>query len=200
MTNNTPNFKTQIKRVINHFMRGLLLILPLFGTVYAIYLVGKFLYSALDIGVPGLGIAVFVLIVTIAGYFSTSFLFRAIGDSIEYLIFKAPLLKLVYTSIKDMLKAFVGKKKMFDQPVLVKANSTDQIFRMGFITKENVEEITEGNFVAVYIPMSYSFSGNLHFVPRELITPLPNLPAADAMKFIVSGGVTTIDEKDAGEN
>jgi uncharacterized membrane protein len=106
---------------------------------------------------------------------------------------KAPLVKVIYTSLKDLLSAFVGKEKKFNQPVLVKINGTDEIMRLGFITQEDLTFIgIEDRFVAVYFPHSYNFSGNLLIVPRKNVIKVSG-PSAEVMKFIVSGGVTDLD-------
>ena len=61
-----------------------------------------------------------------------------------------------------------------------------------FITKKDLSEVGIKDLVAVYFPHSYNFSGNLFLVSADNITPLPNFKSADAMKFIVSGGVTDL--------
>jgi uncharacterized membrane protein len=103
--------------------------------------------------------------------------------------------KVIYSSLKDLFSAFVGdKKKMFSQPVMVMLFKEAGIQKLGFITKQDLEIIGVKGMAAVYFPHSYNFSGNLYLVPKENITVLHDFPAADAMKFIVSGGVTEIEK------
>jgi uncharacterized membrane protein len=112
---------------------------------------------------------------------------------LEGLFGQTPITKLMYSSIKDLFSAFIGdKKKMFSQPVMVMLFKEAGICKLGFVTKENLSSLGLNDLVAVYFPHSYNFSGNLYLVPRENITPLPKMQGADAMKFIVSGGVTEI--------
>ncbi|MEG1573365.1 MAG: DUF502 domain-containing protein, partial [Bacteroidales bacterium] len=104
-------------------------------------------------------------------------------------IVKLPFIKLIYTSIKDLMSAFVGKKKKFTEAVMVKASKESDLYKLGFITQTDLAFLgLSEKMVAVYLPHSYAFSGNLWLVPAENITPV-QANAADVMKFIVSGGV-----------
>ncbi|HNP99199.1 MAG TPA: DUF502 domain-containing protein, partial [Bacteroidia bacterium] len=96
-----------------------------------------------------------------------------------------------------LVEAFVGEKRRFNKPVLVRLEKDNDINRIGFITQEDLSEIGLGkDKVAVYLPFSYSFAGELIVLPRENISPI-NASGTDMMKFIISGGVTEIkDGKD----
>jgi uncharacterized membrane protein len=105
-----------------------------------------------------------------------------------------PLVKTLYSSTKDFLSAFVGSKKRFNQPVLITINKENNIQQLGFVTQEDLSElkIASGR-IAVYVPLSYSLSGNLLIVPVDHITKV-DASSTEVMKFIVSGGVTDIEE------
>ncbi len=193
MSENRPN---TFKRLLGFFLRGLLVVAPAFVTVYAIVKVVQILDSLIPGAYPGLGLLTFLIGITAIGYYSSSFLFKQFLDWIESLFYKAPVTKLIYGSIKDLFGAFVGDKKTFTQPVMVMMFKESGIQKLGFITQKDLSEIGIKDMVAVYFPHSYNFSGNLYIVPKENITLLPNFPAADAMKFIVSGGVTELSAKE----
>ncbi len=90
------------------------------------------------------------------------------------------------------MSAFVGKDKKFTEPVLVKVNKDSDLEKLGFITQHDLTELgIEAGKVAVYLPHSYNFSGNLFIVPSANVKPL-NVNSAEVMKFIVSAGVTSI--------
>ena len=94
--------------------------------------------------------------------------------------------------MKDLMRTFVGKKKGFDQAVLIKLYENSTIERIGFITTEDLTSLNiKTEKVLVYLPHSYAFSGQLFVVDRSYITPIEN-PPAEIMKLIVSGGVTEI--------
>ena len=103
------------------------------------------------------------------------------------LIDKTPLLKLIYSSIRDLLSAFVGKERKFNKPVLVKVNLISDLEKIGFLTQEDLEDLGIKDRVSVYFPHSYNFSGEMFIVPKEHVRPIDMSPA-DAMKFVVSGG------------
>jgi uncharacterized membrane protein len=108
---------------------------------------------------------------------------------------KVPLLKTLYTSIKDLLSAFVGTKKRFNEPVLVNVGSGGGLQKIGFITEKDLSDLGIPNTkIAVYLPHSYAFSGNLFIVDASAVSPI-DAKASDVMKFIVSGGVTNIDQE-----
>jgi uncharacterized membrane protein len=105
---------------------------------------------------------------------------------------KTPLLKIIYSSVKDLIEAFVGEKKRFTQPVLVTMTREPVIQRIGFVTENDLTNlgIPLGK-LAVYFPFSYGFNGQLFIVPAENVTPI-NASGTEMMKFIISGGVTEI--------
>ena len=112
---------------------------------------------------------------------------------ISRLIEKAPLIGIIYSSIKDLLEAFVGNKKKFTEPVLFKLSRESEVEQMGFITQRDLSLFgISKRKISVYIPFPYSFMGNLYIVPEDNITPLDISPT-QAMKFIVSGGVSIND-------
>jgi uncharacterized membrane protein len=113
---------------------------------------------------------------------------------------RTPLIKLIYTSIKDLMNAFVGSKKQFSRPVLVMIQKDPLIERMGFVTKDDVADLgLSDEKVVVYLPFSYAVSGEVVIVPKTAVTPL-NAKSADIMKLIISGGVTSVENSENHEN
>ena len=187
------------RRVFEYFLQGLLYIAPLAATLYVVYLAFGFVngltqdYIDKLIGfkIPGLGIILLFVFITLVGFFGQRLISKPFKVIIEKLLAKAPILQVVYTSIRDFLSAFVGKEKKFTQPVLVKVSKTVDLEKIGFLTSTDLGDLKIKDKVAVYFPHSYAFSGELFIVPTELITPLDINPA-EAMKFIVSGGISKI--------
>ena len=91
------------------------------------------------------------------------------------------------------MSTFVGKKKGFENAVLIKLYENSTIQRIGFITNEDLNSlgIKEGK-VLVYLPHSYAFSGQLFVVDRSYITPIDR-SSSEIMKLIISGGITEIE-------
>ena len=111
------------------------------------------------------------------------------------IIHTIPLLELIYSAIKDFFSAFVGKDKKFNKPVRFKINPNDQVYRIGFITNQNLQAMNATDLVAVYVPFSYTFTGETYLVAREALVPI-NIPASEVMKFLVAGGVAEINGDD----
>jgi uncharacterized membrane protein len=88
-----------------------------------------------------------------------------------------------------LLGAFVGDKKKFNKPVLVRINKDNNLHQIGFVTQADLTDLGLDDMVVVYFPHSYAFSGYHYFVAKENVKPL-NIPGPTAMKFIVSGGVS----------
>ena len=185
-----------MKKVFSYFFQGLVYLVPTVVTVYIIFKIFLFLdglvYDLLPVHYPGLGILIIFLFTSFVGIIGPFLLARPIVAFLEGFIEKAPLIKIIYFSVKDLLNAFVDNKKRFSKPVLVKLYGETDIYKIGFITQHDLHDIGVGNeMVAVYFPHSYAFSGNLFIVPIKNITPI-DMSAAEVMKFIVSGGVTKI--------
>ncbi|MCH7412637.1 DUF502 domain-containing protein [Belliella sp. R4-6] len=179
------------KRFIKYFFRGLLFVVPFALTVYVIVLTINFLDGIIPIPIPGLGILIMLGFITFVGYLASLFITKPLFDLFEKWVFKIPLINIVYTSIKDLMSAFVGDKKKFNIPVIVKLS--EGMSRLGFITQDNLSILEEDHLVAIYFPHSYNFSGNLYLVPRENVRILNNVKSSDVMKFIVSGGVSNLE-------
>jgi uncharacterized membrane protein len=142
--------------------------------------------------VPGLGLLVIFTVITLTGYFGTKYFRNPFFQYFERLIERAPLTKFIYSSVKDLISAFVGEKKRFNHPVLVTIERNSHIQRVGFITNDSLKSLDLGEeMVAVYLPFSYSFTGELVILPRENIKPI-DASGTNMMKFVISGGVSGI--------
>lgn len=190
-----------MKSLVRYFFQGLLILAPISITIYLIVFMVRKIGSWLDLfGItvhpyvdPLIGFVAAMLIIILFGMLGSSIVARPFLLMLERLVEKAPLIKTVYSSVKDMLSAFVGNKRRFNKPVLVLTNKEAGIYKLGFMTQSDLNELgILGNKVAVYLPYSYAFSGMLIIVSAENVTPV-SASAADVMKFIISGGVTEIE-------
>ncbi len=193
-----------IRRLVNYFLQGLLYFAPLGLTIAMIFVVFTWvddilrplIEDFLKIHIPGLGFVLIIIIITFLGYIGQTVVARPFKLIVERLIKRAPLLHMVYTSIRDFMQAFVGKEKKFNQPVLVKLNHASDIEKLGFVTQTDLSDLQIKGKVAVYFPHSYNFSGELFVVPAENVTPL-DVNSGELMKFIVSGGVSKMGSNEA---
>lgn len=184
-----------MRKLLSYFLNGLILVVPTTVTLYIGWQAFIILDGLIPFEIPGLGILLIFGFITVVGIIG-SYINDEIGHYLERMIKKAPLVNLIYTSVKDLLNAFVGKKKSFNKPVMVKIFEKSQVRRLGFITNDNALDLgIEDELITVYIPHSYAISGNLYLVPKRYVEPL-NVNAADLMKYTVSGGVTHVDESE----
>lgn len=181
--------KTFLGKIVRYFFNGTLFIVPLVATVYFIIEAFRWLDSRLALPYPGVGFAIILTAITLFGYFTTNFAFQTFSNWFDHLINRIPMVKLIYSSIKDLLAAFVGDKRKFNKPVLVTVNKENTIHRIGFITQSDLSEIGLPEMVVVYFPQSYAFAGDHFVVSRENVKPL-DISGSAAMKFIVSGGIS----------
>ena len=182
-----------MNRIATYFFRGILIVVPVAITIYILLLTFEWLDGILKIEYPGVGVAILLVTITALGYLASFFLTKPLFEYFEKLILKIPFIGLMYTSFKDMVAAIVGEKKKFDKPVIVQLDSEGSVFKVGFITQEDMDIKGLENMVSVYLPHSYAFSGNQFLVPRNRIKPL-DVQGQTAMKFIVSGGVSGFGE------
>jgi uncharacterized membrane protein len=199
------------------FFQGVVVLAPIGVTVWVVVSlfnwVDNFLPNLLNVLFPvqfaavngqipkvtGLGFLVALLLVLIVGWLSSLFFVERLVSVFDKVLEKTPGIKIIYSSVKDFLEAFAGNKKKFDQPILVNVDATD-VWRIGFITQNDSAHFGLADFVTVYVPHSYAISGITYIVAPTRIKKLPKgIGAAEAMKYVVSGGVTTMDETEEGE-
>jgi uncharacterized membrane protein len=186
------SLSAKARRLFNYFLKGLLISLP----IYATYRIIRGSLETLDAVLPfetiGLGFIIVISTITLLGFIGTTIITRPIIDLMDDLFSKIPLVKVIYTSIKDLIEAFVGDKKKFNKPVLVEL--TPGIFKPGFVTQDDLAFLGLPGLLAVYLPHSYAFSGNVFLVEKQKIKIYEG-ESGDLMKFIVSGGIIQNEDK-----
>lgn len=199
-----PQDKFDYSRLFQYFLQGLLVIAPVTITLYTIYWV----VSSIDNLIPifterdgtghiyvrnyGLGFLVIIVAICLIGYLSSFFIKLKLFNLFDSWMEKAPGIRFIYSTVKDFFEAFAGEKKKFNRPVLANIDDKD-VWRVGFITQTDMADFGFADYVAVYIPMSYSIAGHVYLVPQERVKPITNISATEAMKFAISGGVTKVD-------
>jgi uncharacterized membrane protein len=178
-----------LRRIARYFFSGTVFIVPLVATAYFIFVTFRWLDGLLQLPYPGIGFLIIFGAITAFGFFTSNFAFKAFADWFDHLMNRIPLVKLIYSAVKDLLGAFVGDKKKFNKPVLVTINKDNNLHQIGFVTQSDLTDLGLKEMVVVYFPHSYAFSGNHFLVAKENVKPL-NISGPAAMKFIVSGGVS----------
>ena len=178
-----------MKKLTRYFFEGLLFLVPLVATIYVLWLLFTKIDGIFRFKIPGMGFGVTIITVTIIGFIASNFLTKGLVRTMDKALSRLPLVKMIYTSIRDLTGAFVGEKKGFNKPVLVALAPGNAIQVIGFMTREDLDTLGLEGKVAVYLPQSYNFAGNLLIVPKEQVTPL-QAESGHVMAFIVSGGIT----------
>jgi uncharacterized membrane protein len=197
------NMKHPITRkLFAYLINGLVLALPIYITGFVLFTVFDSLDRILPVDhkYPGLGILILLVALIILGFLGAKIINDQIRNRFSKFLDRIPFIKTIYKSITDMLGAFVGNKKRFNKPVLVRLSKEHDVEVIGFVTDEDLQEIGEAQSgkVGVYVPMSYSFSGHLVIVPRSSVKPITG-NSLELMKYVVSGGVVEFEpEKNEG--
>jgi len=186
-----------MRRLLNYFLRGLVLVAPLAITAYVLWIVFVRIDGWLGLPVPGLGFLATIALITLVGFLGSNLITRGMVAIVDQALGRLPFVRLLYTSTKDLLNAFVGEKRRFDKPVLVRLSPESEARMVGFITQESLDRLGLPGYAAVYFPQSYNFAGNLVVFPSAHLEPL-DAASADVMAFIVSGGVTGVPAKRPG--
>ena len=180
-----------MRRLLNYFLRGLVLVAPLAITIYVCWIVFVRIDGWLGLPVPGLGFFITIALITLVGFLGSNLITRGLVAIVDHTLGRLPFVRLLYTSTKDLLNAFVGEKRRFDKPVLVRPSTESEARLVGFVTQDSLDQLGLPGYASVYFPQSYNFAGNLVVFPSSQLEPL-NAPSADVMAFIVSGGVTGV--------
>ena len=198
------------KKLLQYFLQGMLILAPVAVTAYALW----FIISTIDGWLPlfrtvddkgnvhvqnyGLGFLVIIVVIIAIGYFSSFFITGRVLGFVDRILQKTPGIKHIYGTTRDFFEAFAGDKKKFTQNVLANVDDND-VWRIGFITRDDMSDFGLREFVAVYVPMAYSVAGNVYIIPKSRVKPITQYSSTQTMKFTVSGGVTDLGEAENRE-
>ncbi len=178
-----------MKWMVKNFLRGLVIVVPIALTIYLLYEAFLRADRLLNLSIPGLGLGLTIVLLIVIGALASNFFVRKFLQITEALFTRAPLVRLIYASIRDLMEAFVGDQKRFNQPVVV--SLLDGVRTIGFMTQEDLSFLAMPGHVAVYLPFSYSVAGHVIVVPGTRVERLA-IDAASVMAFVVSGGVSRV--------
>lgn len=176
-------------RLLGYFARGCLLLVPVGLTLYILYFIVSTLDQFLGVPIPGLGLVLTLGLITAAGFLFSNVIGRQIYWLIDQLFARLPFIKLLYTSLRDLVNAFFGEKKNFGQPVSLRLSPESEVRLFGFLTRPELPALSLPTHVAVYVPQAYNIGGQVLIVPREQVEPL-DLPATELLTFMMSGGAS----------
>jgi len=191
-----------MSRITKLFLKGMVAILPLGLTLYLLYWIGitaeRTLGALLQrllpdvLYVPGMGVVAGFVAVLIVGLLMNTLLASELLGVGERVVTHIPLVKTVYSALKDVVSLFGGEKdRSMGKVVLVRWGS-EQSLIVGFLTRNKVDELGSSvadDLVAVYLPFSYQIGGFTVLVPRETVTHT-DMTAEEALRFTVTAGMS----------
>lgn len=197
-----------MKTIGKYILTGLITMLPVILTLYLLYwlavsaetLLGELIPHELYL--PGVGVATALLAAFTVGVLMHSQPVQRLFARGERIFYRLPLVKSVYSSIRDFLDYFSpARKKDFQQVVAVTLGDSD-IRLIGFVTQASPSQLPEAlqdtDSVLVYLPMSYMIGGYAVLVSRTAIQPL-NISMEEAMRFVLTAGVTGMPARDPSD-
>ena len=194
------------RRLTRTFLTGLFVLLPIMVTLAIVMwligiaetVLGAFIKVLLpgDAYLPGMGLVVSLLLIFIVGLLMQAIFFREVMKWVEDQLERIPLIKTVYSAVKDLTGFFSragGSARRFGQVVLVQIPNVP-IRMLGFVTLEDLDVLGLGpasgdECVAVYMPMSYQIGGYTALLPRAYLTPL-DMGMEEAMRFLITAGLS----------
>lgn len=176
------------RKVMNYFLRGAVITLPVVLTVWLVIAAVAWLDGLLGLPIPGVGLLIVLAGIVLIGVLATNVFTRAAIETFETILARLPLVRLIYTAARDLMNAFAGEHRRFNTSVRVRVDPDKDLWVLGFVTADDVSQLGLPNHVAVYIPQSYNFAGQLLVVPANQVVKI-DVAGSEQMKFIVSGGV-----------
>ncbi len=177
--------------LLKNFLRGLVIVVPIALTIYILWESFIRLDRLLAMPFPGLGLLILLVGTVLIGALASNIVGRNLLRLTEAVFTRAPIVRIIYAALKDLLEAFVGDKKRFDKPVSVSLTASADVRALGFVTQDDLAFLSLPGDVAVYLPFSYSVAGAMVIVPRERVTRL-EVNSAGIMALVVSGGVSRV--------
>jgi len=188
------------KSIGTTLLTGIITVLPIVLTLYLLYwmaitsedVMGGILQWALPrvIYFPGLGTIAGLVLIFLVGLLMKALLVRQLFAFGEGVLYRVPIIKSIYSAIRDMFDFFSPKKEHFGRVVIVTVNNMEMI---GFITQENPDRLPESlrnpDSVLVYLPMSYMIGGFTLLIPQKDIKPC-QMNMDEAMRFVLTAGIT----------
>tara|TARA_A100001015_G_scaffold296183_1_gene376135 strand:- start:778 stop:1389 length:612 start_codon:yes stop_codon:yes gene_type:complete len=199
------NKKSIFAKIRNNFIAGIVVLIPigitLYLTLFLIRISGKIIpkeinpNNYLPFDIPGVEIFIALLIITITGWLSLSFLGKKFFEIFNNILKKIPILRTIYSAIGQMTESFT-KTDNKQKSVVLLEYPRNGVWAVGFATKENeglIKNKVKEDLINVFVPTTPNpTSGFLLMVPKKDLIYL-DITFEQASKFIVSAGTTNID-------
>lgn len=178
-----------MRRFVGYFAQGCLALIPIAATLYILYAIITATDELLGVEIPGLGLLVTISLTTLVGFLISNVVGRRIYWLFDQVMTRVPFVKLLYTSIRDLIQTFVGEKKTIGRPVAVRFHDGAENRLLGLLTRDDLSALGLKDHVAVYIPQAYNIGGQVIAVPRSQVEML-DVSSSEMLTFMMSGGAS----------
>lgn len=192
-------------RLRNYFLAGLLLTAPIGITLYVAWKVVDYIDSAvtsliperynpntyLPFAVPGLGIVILVVVLTLLGFLTANFLGRMMVGVGERIVARLPVIRSFYSAVKQIFETVFSKQTQSFREVVLVEFPRKEMWALGLVIAKSAAEIQDKapeELFSVFIPTMSFTSGYLVFLPRRDMTTL-DMTVEECLKMVVSGGI-----------
>ncbi len=179
-----------MKRLVGYFARGCLALIPVSLIVYLLLTIVSVTDDLLGLSIPGLGLVIALGLITAVGFLISNVVGRRIYQFYDSVMARLPVIKLFYTSIRDLLQTIVGDKTAIGRPVSVCFGDGDGVRLLGLLTQENLNALGLPDHVAVYLPQAYNIGGQVVAVRRDLVENV-DVRSSEMLAFMMSGGAAS---------
>jgi len=183
-------------RLIGYFARGCLALIPIAATIYIVWNVVTFTDELVGVSIPGLGLIVAIGLTTLVGFLISNVIGRRVYWLFDQVMARVPFVKLLYTSIRDLIQTFVGEKKTIGIPVSVRLSPATENRVLGLLTRDDLGALGFPDHVAVYLPQAYNIGGQVLAVHKDQVERV-DIPASEMLTFMMSGGAAGLGVKPA---
>lgn len=199
-----------MKRLKQYFITGLIIVVPIFFTIFVLVVIfqfidsflGKYLHvyfeKTLGLYLPGIGLLLSLLIVLFVGFLATRFVGKKISRRLEKWFSGLPLINKIYPALKQIVLFMSAQKEFGFQKVVLVEYPSRGMWSIGFLTNEGfrqINKVTGREMAAVFLPTTPGpLTGYVVFFPKEEVKFL-DIPVPDALKIVISGGVFNPDKQ-----
>lgn len=193
-----------MSKIKHYFATGLLITLPVFFTLYLVFIVFRFLdgilgkvinfYLRKEFGfsIPGLGIILGVIIVFVVGFVAANFIGKRIFKALEAWFLKFPFIRQVYPAARQIVDSFLSRHGPAFKKVALIEYPSSGIWSVGFVTNDSFREANEKaeeELIHIFVATTPSpLTGFLVLVPRSRVKIL-DISVEEGIKLVVSGGI-----------
>ena len=184
--------KSFTEQISSSFFKGLLIVVPPAITIFVLKWLFEFTEDSigkiLPAQIPGAGLVIVLASIWIVGVLSGNYLSKKILDFFDALISKIPIVKFIYSSVKQVSKALFESDSAFKRVVLVPYQKSYVLGFQMLTMPEPVREKLGEDYACVYMPWSMNMTAGMNFFVKKSDLIYLDMVPQDALQFILTAG------------